>query len=275
MEIENQSVSKEDYEEPKCLLNMNQDFSPIPLRRVLEKYDSYVENDEFDAAKRHLIYWIAEAEAGNDTSGKLAIMNELIGLFRMSGNETEGLQAIEEALSFLAANDFEDTVIMGTTYINAATGYKAFGKANEAIVLYRQAKAIYETKLESHDGRLGGLYNNMALTLSELEEYSEAKELYHKAIEVMKKQQNGALEQAITYLNIADLIAAQTGIEEGAKEIEDNLMQAMELLNSEALPRNGYYAYVCDKCAPVFGYYGYFMIERELKRRVADIKSSR
>lgn len=111
----------------------------------------------------------------------------------------------------------------------------------------------------------------MALTLTELGMYEEAKETYQKAINVMEKQKNGELEVAITYLNLADLVAAESGLEAGESEITNYLSKAEELLNTESLPRNPYYAFVCEKCAPVFGYYGYFLTERELNRRAGEI----
>ena len=137
--------------------------------------------------------------------------------------------------------------------------------------LYRKAQSIYEEALDSNDGRLGGLYNNMALTLTELKEFRKAEDLFRKAIKVMEKQENGELEVAITYLNIADLIAARDGFENGEKEIEKQLLKAEELLNTEGIPKDGYYAFVCEKCAPVFGYYGYFLTEQELNRRAREI----
>jgi len=264
-------LSKEDYEEPKCLLNMHPEYTPIPIMRVLEKLDSYTEKKDFDSAERHIKYWISEAEAGNDMGGKISLLNELIGLYRNNGKEAECLQVISDALPFAESEDMKDTVTSGTTFINIATGYKAFGKATEAIPFYRKARNIYEANLNSDDSRLGGLYNNMALALTELEHYSEAEELYHKAIDVMKQQKDGELEIAITCLNLADLIAAKVGLEEGEEEIGKNLMQAEKLLNTDSIPRNGYYAFVCEKCAPVFGYYGYFLIEGELNRRAREI----
>jgi hypothetical protein len=53
--------------------------------------------------------------------------------------------------------------------------------------------------------------------------------------------------------------------------VEEYLDRAEVLLNTESLPRNGYYAFVCEKCAPVFGHYGYFATEAELKRRAEEI----
>jgi len=267
----NDFLSKDDYEEPRCLLNMHPEVTPIPVGRMIEKLDSYLNQNDYDAAERHLKYWLTEADAGHDMRGKLTVLNEQIGFYRKTGKESECLRAVSDALSLADSMDMEQSVTYGTTLINAATGYKAFGKAQEALPLYRKAKTIYESVLDSNDGRLGGLYNNMALTLTELTNFREAEDLFNKAIEVMGKQENGELEVAITYLNLADLIVAESGFEAREKDIEKYVRKAEELFYTESLPRDGYYAFVCEKCAPVFGYYGYFLAEQELNRRAREI----
>lgn len=267
----NDLLSKNDYEEPRCLLNMRPEVTPIPVRRIMEKLDSYLDRNDYDAAERHLLYWLAEADACRDARGRLTLLNEQIGLYRKRGKEAECLRAAKDALALAESLEMENSVSYGTTLINAATGYKAFGKAEEALPLYRRARAIYEAALGPGDGRLGGLYNNMALALADLAEYREAEELYHKAIGIMEKQENGALEVAVSCLNLADLAAAEAGPEAAEEKIEKLLTKAEELLNAESLPRDGYYAFVCEKCAPVFGYYGYFLTEEELKRRAKEI----
>ncbi|MBO4265158.1 MAG: tetratricopeptide repeat protein [Clostridia bacterium] len=264
-------LSKDDYEEPMCLLNMHPEITPIPIGRIIEKLDSYLDKNNYDAAESHLRYWLNEADTCHDMRGKLAVLNEQIGLYRKTEKESECIAAISDAISLAESMNMEKSVTYGTTLINAATGYKAFGKAEEALPLYRKARAIYESALDSDDGRLGGLYNNMALTLCDLNNFSEAEELYHKAVFVMEKQENGELEVAITLLNIADLIAARDGLENGEKEIEKQLLEAEKLLYADGLCKDGYYAFVCEKCAPVFGYYGYFLTEEELNRRAREI----
>ena len=37
------------------------------------------------------------------------------------------------------------------------------------------------------------------------------------------------------------------------------------------MPHNGYYAYVCEKCAPTFRYFGRFACADELKQRSDEI----
>ena len=267
----NDFLSKNDYEEPKCLLNMHPEAISIPVGRIIEKLDAYLSEKDYDSAERHLRYWLSEADACRDMRGKLTVLNEQIGLYRKTGKEAECISAIYDALSLADSLDIDKSVTYGTALINAATGYKAFGKAEDALPLYRKAREIYESTLDLCDGRLGGLYNNMALTLTELKEFREAEELYHKAVSVMEKQENGELEVAITYLNLADLVCVEFGFEAGEKEIEKFLLKAEGLLYTDSIPRDGYYAFVCEKCAPVFGYYGYFLTEQELKRRAREI----
>ena len=100
---------------------------------------------------------------------------------------------------------------------------------------------------------------------------AEIRALYEKALSVMERQPHGALEMAVTELNLADLAAAERGLLEAEAEIETRLDRARALLEDPSLPRNGYYAFVCEKCAPSFGYYGRFMEEMELKQRAEDL----
>lgn len=264
-------LSNEDYEEPRCPLNMHPEVTPIPVGRILDRLDVYFSRKDFDAAERHLRYWLSEADTCHDMRGKLTLLNEAIGFYRKTEKASECLEAINAALSLAASMEPEQPVTYGTTLVNAATGYKAFGMAEESLPLYLRARTIYEASLSADDGRLGGLYNNMALTLTELEAFREAENLFKKAIEVMGKQENGALEIAITYLNLCDLIAAKSSMEDGMDEIDRYLSEAEKLLDTGSLPRDSYYAFVCEKCAPVFGYYGYFATEQELYRRAEEI----
>ena len=264
-------LSREDYEEPACVLCKPDEIRPIPVGRALGKLDEYLEKNDYEAAERHLKYWIAEAEAAKDLRGKLTLVNETIGLYRKTEKKGPAFDAIQTALSLLDILELSDTVIMATTYINAATAYRAFGESDEALPLYEKARELYEKLLNADDPRLGGLYNNMALTVMEKKEFDRAEELFKRALAVMEKTENGELECAITWCNLADLTAARCGMEKGEEEIGGCLEKAMALLNTGTLPRNGYYAFVSEKCAPTFAYYGYFMDAGELKKRAETI----
>lgn len=264
-------LAKEDYTEPCCPLDLHPEVTPIPIRRILSKLDGYLGQNDYTAAERLLLNWLREAEACGDRQGKLTVLNEQIGLYRKTGKESECLASINAALSLMERLQMEDAVTGGTTYVNAATGYKAFNRAQDALPLYRKAQTVYEKRLAPDDDRLAALYNNMALTLSALEQYREAEELFRKALAIMQQRSHGEAEAAITCLNLADLICAEEGYEAGEARIEAYLHRAEQLLDTEDLPHDGNYAFVCEKCAPVFGYYGYFYTEETLKQRARDI----
>ena len=66
-------------------------------------------------------------------------------------------------------------------------------------------------------------------------------------------------------------LEAELGPEEAESRVFDLLDQAWDLLNADHLVRDGYYAFVCEKCAPAFSYYGYFMEAEELERRSKEL----
>ena len=43
------------------------------------------------------------------------------------------------------------------------------------------------------------------------------------------------------------------------REIADLMDRALELLETPSLPRDGYYDFVREKCAPAFAHYGYIL----------------
>ncbi len=269
--IENE-LKKEDYIEPPCPLCLpTQEAAPrIPVERVLSKLDSYFASNDYKGALRHLLYWEGEALLSKDTRGLITVYNELMGLYRKEGKEKEAIAYAEKALSLLAAEGREDAGV-GTTLLNAATVYKAFGKAEEALPLYRRAEALYSAYLPEKDARFGGLYNNFALCLADLSHYREAEDYYRRALAVMEEVEGGELERAITYLNLADLKNAALPLEEATLLIEEYVHTAQALLESDSLKRDGYYAFVCEKCADSFRYYGHFAYADELLERARSI----
>ena len=243
----------------------------IPTSRVLDKLESYYAKNDVDGALRHLLYWLDEAKALGDKTGEYQMHNELMGHYRKNGYKEEAIEHAQAALDLLGPLGISDSVSGGVARINAATVYKAFGMPEASIALFEEAESILTRFLPPDDARLGGLYNNMGLTLCDLSRFDEAKTLYEKALGIMKKQPTGKPEVAITYLNLANLVEAEDGPEAGEKEIFRLLDLAWENLMADENARDGYFAFVCEKCAPTFGYYGRFLDEAELKKIAGEI----
>lgn len=264
-------IANEDYEELRCPFCTDNGQGKIEIDRVIRKLDEYLSKNDTASAKKHLEYWLKEAEFSKDDRGKLSVIGELIGLDRKLGNKDECLYYAGQSLELAKKLGLENSISYGTVLINAATAYKAFGKADDALPLYESAKLIYESNLKETDSRLGGLYNNMALALLDRGVFDRAKELFDKAITVMSLSKDNAPFLAVTYCNLANLEEAMSGKMNGDTKIKEYLKKAMYNLDSMCLSLDGNYAFVCEKCSSVFGYYGYCVYENELKERAKNI----
>ncbi len=269
-------LEKEDYMDPACPLcgkpGETESAQPVPQGRIQEKLRAYEDASDWAGAERHLLYWLREAEMNRDERGQLMLCNELMGFYRKQGSREPAMEYAGKAAELVRKLEMEDTITAGTTWVNVGTVHEAFRDPVGGLTWFEQARECYERNLPAGDERLGGLYNNMALSLTSCGRYAEARELFGKALGVMEKQEHGEPEQAITLLNMADALEAELGPEGAAEAAEGYLDRAAELLDTPDLPRNGYYAFVCEKCAPVFGHYGYFAAEEELRKRAKEIQ---
>ena len=199
---------------------------PVPQQRIIEKMNEYMSRRDYGGAQRHLLYWLEEARLGRDLRGELMLRNELVGHYRKTAQKEPAMESAERAVELLALLDMEDTISAGTTYVNIATAYNAFGEYDRSMEMFRKARAAYEGSTNTEPQLLGGLYNNMALTCTALKRYEEALELYEKALLVMAEVPDGELEQAITYLNMANTVEAKQGMESGEVRISELVERA-------------------------------------------------
>ena len=269
-------IDKLDYAEPSCAICGGKEFynpelatakGRIPVKRVIEKADEYYNKNDLAGAKRHLEYWEKEARELNDDSGELSVTDELLGLYRKNGEEENAFRAIDRALYLIEKSELGGTVSAATIYLNAATTMKAFGKAKDALPLYEKTLEIYKANLAENDARFGGFYNNYALSLTDVGDYVNAERCYLKAVSVMENAENGKPDAAISYVNLAHLYEQA----EKADKITDCLFKAYGLLNDDKNVKNGYFAYVLNKCAPSFKYFGYDKIAIDFEKEAKEI----
>ena len=220
--------------------------------------------NDYTAAEEYLLS--RQKEFIDDYKIQLLINNELMGLYRKLGKKELAFSRVDEALSIIDKNNLLQNIGSATTYLNCATVYKAFSLSEKSLPLFNKAREIYERELCADDSRLGGLYNNMGLSLVDLKRFDEANIIYKKALDIAFSANGRDLDAAITYLNMASAAEAQFGLENADNKINELLNKAKELLENYT-KRDGYYAFVCEKCASVFGYYGFFMYEKELYER--------
>lgn len=245
----------------------------IPISRVIEKLDNYLNLDnDYAAGERHLKYWLEEAKSCGDDSGAFTVLNEMIGLYRKGGKKEEALEACSGVLEMVERLGIADDAGGATAFLNTATARKAFGDPEGAAALYERARTIYERDLDKDDPRLAGLYNNYALALTDLGRFEEAETLFFSALAVLEQKAGSEPDRAVTYLNLAENMERKLGFAAAEEKILTWMDAAWELLNRDTVPRNGYYAFVAEKCAPLFRHYEYYLAANELEARAARIR---
>ena len=239
--------------------------SGILVQRVIGKLDEYMSRLDFPGAARHLDFWLREAQASGDARGELTVLNEWIGLDRKSGQRDAALSHIDSALKLLDAVASPDGMTAGTTCINAGTACYVFGDYERSLALFERAKACYEHSAVREPRLMGGLYNNLGLTLTAVGRFDEALAAYREALRWMEQASGTEAERAETFLNMADTLEHQRGMAEAESEIYGLLDRAEALLKTAEAPDDGYFAFVCRQCAPTFGHYGYFAAAAHLQ----------
>lgn len=246
-------------------LSGDEPLGKINVGAVISKLDGYFSKNDMTSAGRLLEYWQNEAASLRDLRGELSIVNEMLGFYRKVLDKEKGMASVSRSLELVSRLEISGEVSGATILLNAATTLKAFGEAAEAVRIYEDVLSVYSEKLDAGDARLGGFYNNYALTLTDLGRYEDAYECYEKALDIMKNAEGGIIDCAASHVNMAHLFEAWRGAE--SEEIEKNLSRALEIINGAETPRDSYYAFVLSKCAPSFEYFGFFADAREIKER--------
>lgn len=235
----------------------------IPVSRIIEKLDGHFKTNDLEEARKLLEFWQNEALSVHDLSGELSVVNELLGLYRKIYYKAGAEKAILRAEELLLQTNNESTVSGATVLLNTATTCKAFGMIEKALRLYENVYEIYKSKLSSDDVLFSAFYNNYSTALVDAGRYEEALDYYKRAVNITEKSVKTLLDCAITYVNMAHLYEKRDGLE--SAEIEKHLCLAERIFDDERIEKNSYYAFVAEKCAPSFDYFGYFMTALRLQ----------
>ncbi len=270
-------MDKKEYTESCCPFDSSMytgtpDSAPcpvsLPVRDVIGELDRLYERRREAEAQSFLEDWQKKAAECGDWRAELSFTSELLGQYRRSGDRAKGLAAVDRALSLIREHRMGQTLSGATVLLNAATTLKCFGQAGESLPIFRHVSRVYSQKLDPMDYRFAGLYNNMALSCADVEDYQGAERYFTLAMKIMEGCENPGNDMAVSCCNMAEMYAKRDMEDE---RIEQCMERAWELLNDERLPRDGYHAFTISKCAPTFDYFGYFLYAKELRERAEKI----
>ena len=271
-------LDKKDYMEPMCPFDRdfhkdtkaNKPARRISVNEMIGQVDRLHARNDKDGAIRVLEEYRRTAEAYGDHDGELAAVSELLGSYRITRQEENGMRTADRCFELLKLSGIGGSVSAGTILVNCATMLSSFGKTELALKCYTDACRCYSNHLPAEDIRYAALYNNMASVFDQSGETENAEKYYKTAVAVLLKnldKQDCLLDLSVTYINLAQMCLAMEnydGVEEYVKKAED-------ILDSESMVRDYYYAHTAEKLAGGFGYLGYFMKEAELAERAREI----
>ena len=240
----------------------------ISVQKFISELDLCFSKEDLQGAGDCLLRWRSLAADASDSKGELTVLNEMIGYYRQTRQETEGLEAINDAFALIDSLGIGNTPSAATIYLNGATTMKSFGKSEEAMEFYEKTLNVYRVSLSENNPLFAGLYNNMALALQDLKKYDESEKYFMMAIEITEKDKKNALETAVSCINLAHLYY-ETDNED--VRINSLMEKALDILECPDFFGYEKYAFTCRKCAPSFGFFGYFLAEKRLDERADRI----
>jgi tetratricopeptide (TPR) repeat protein len=181
---------------------------------------------------------VEQARNEGDKGALLVIINELMGLYRVTGKFDECNACANEALGVSKELGIEGTVNYGTVLLNVATAYRVMKRYDEAEELYNQVKVIFDNSFTGADYRMATLYNNVSLLYGETGRFQEAKEQLYKALDMISTLQQSEVEIAITHINIGNLCFSLHEYDEGIA----NMRTAVDIFEKNGACDDSHYA---------------------------------
>ena len=210
------------------------------LQSFFRQLDAYYEVHDNDGAERYMKEQanLPLTEASGSEEEKQAafsdsclysasVYNELACFYRGVSRFQESVDTFETARQMLKAAGKEDTDLYGTVLLNEAGVWRYLGETEEALGLFEEAEEMLTRPgSEGNEETLAGLWNNTGLVHLDRNEPSLALPYFRRALEVVSASERMAVQQGVTWNNIASVFMMQGDI----PHAEEAVRKAVDLL---------------------------------------------
>lgn len=210
----------------------------MEIKETLGELDILFVKRRYGEVESFLLSKIKEAEAENDSSSALTLLNELLGFYRSLNRFNEAIMLAAKIISLMKDMGIEEEVPYATSVLNIATVYREAGKIDEAIVYYNDVMKIYEKALPKNDMKFAGLYNNMSQAYTETKNYEKACDLLGKALSIVVQNKGTEIEEAVTNSNLGITLLKMNKLADALKHIEKSL----SIFEKKAGPKDFHYS---------------------------------
>lgn len=198
----------------------------MEIEQILAQVDAFFEENRGEAAEELLLRSIEQAVVEKEDGCLLQLLNEIIGYYRVSGAFDQAYLFSEKAISQAEKMGLQGMVPYATTLLNAANAYRAGGRLQEALHLFRQVQEIYHHQLSPDNMLVAGLENNLSLLYQEMGDFEKARECLLRALDIVRNK-DAYYEVGVTYANLAATCVCLGRMDE-AKEHAVNSMNTFE-----------------------------------------------
>jgi tetratricopeptide (TPR) repeat protein len=217
-----------------------------------EKLDKYFQCNDLRGGEVFLTGLLEEATTKRDLPTMLATINELGGIFRVTGRLDKAEKLYLVGLELVAALRLEQTAAHGTTLLNYAGVLAELKQYQKALDLYRQTEAIYDS-LEIRDGyQRAALSNNISHMLSKLGRAGESTRYAEESLKTVCSLQGHDIEKATSY---ATLAARQMEAGRYGNALE-NLLESERIFVSAQGQRHPHYAGTLNSLGDLYAIQG-------------------
>lgn len=229
---------------------------------LFDRLDKLFYKKDFAGAEAFLLDSAKQFASVNDYEQELICYNELSGIYRKQNLKDKALWAVSCAMELIQAHPYPYN-LLGDVYTSLATAYMHFASYDNAMELFDKAKVCYEYYYKKPTLQMATLLNNMGLCYMAIAKLDIAVRYFKQSVIILETLSGYPLELAMSYISLAEAM--------GDAECDELYTKAFKCFDSPLLKRDGYYAFVAEKCLPSFERNGYFRAKLTLEKRIASI----
>lgn len=178
----------------------------MDIKKVLNEYDNMFGNNTLDEINIFLNQKINEAKEEQDHYSTITLLNEMMGFCRETDRKETGIKCCKQVIELMKQLNLHHLAEYGTTLLNVANLYRAFGLWEESLETYREVENIYRDKLKERAFHYASLYNNWSVLYQEMKDFNNAKIMIMKALSIVDQYEEAYIEQASTRTNLACIL---------------------------------------------------------------------
>lgn len=220
----------------------------LDLQEFYKGLDIMFQRKDRKETQRYLESCLREAEEKQDSSGIVAVCNELGGLCRVTGQIDRAKSLYARVLSLLEEMGLASTEHYATALINTGDVHLMVKELSQALELFLRAEKMLIDCGLGGDYRMAALCNNISMIYRETSRFAEAEQALDKAFHIIKGLPQCRGELATTYVNLGELQVNQ-GKLEMAKE---SFLSAVTIFEEETGGADVHYSAACAGLGEVF-----------------------